>query len=109
MRVRIRRFGGLSWSGSINRGTPRESKNALGKAIAKAGGFAVRHGPSELPAVFGGEVSTDAPFAQLIERRSPSLPLLPQHRPEAAPYPLLECLQHGGGLAVAEIGTPASQ
>ncbi len=33
MRVRIRRFGGLSHKRSINRGIPSESKYAVGSAI----------------------------------------------------------------------------
>ena len=45
MRVRIRRFGGLSRTGTTKRGRPSESKNSLGSAILTALACASRHGP----------------------------------------------------------------
>ena len=52
MRVRIRRFGGLSDQRTVNLGIPSESKYALGSAIWSPGESANRHGPCPLPAVF---------------------------------------------------------
>ena len=45
MRVRIRRFGELSYRLTINLGIPSESKNALGSAICRPGESASLHGP----------------------------------------------------------------
>ena len=51
MRVRIRRFGGLSHSVTIRRGRPSESKNAEGNAILTALAWAIRsQGPWALAA-----------------------------------------------------------
>src|SRR6267378_5941619 len=46
---------------------------------------------------------------QLGKSRTSSLPLLPQHRSQPAPQPLIKALQHGGRLAEAEVALPASQ
>ncbi len=45
MRVRIRRFGELSYRRPVNLGIPSESKYALGSATCKASESANRHGP----------------------------------------------------------------
>ena len=47
VRIRIRRFGGLSYwpLAPFSRGMPSEAKYASGRANAKAGEFARRHGP----------------------------------------------------------------
>jgi len=45
MRVRIRRFGGLSYRPPVNLGILSESKKALGSANDSAGLFANLHGP----------------------------------------------------------------
>jgi len=52
MRVRIRRFGGLSYDRATTAWSPRESKKALESARCRAGEFAIRHGPCALPAVW---------------------------------------------------------
>jgi hypothetical protein len=45
MRVRIRRFGGLSYRPAVNLGIPSESKLALGSARWSPGESANLHGP----------------------------------------------------------------
>src|SRR5215831_1290995 len=51
IRVRIRRFGGLSELGSATETRPSEAKKRFGIAMVSAGLFASRQGPCGLPAV----------------------------------------------------------
>jgi hypothetical protein len=51
----------------------------------------------------------DSRFAKFCKPLVPSLPLLPEHRPQSAPEPLIKAIQYRGGLTEAEIASPSPQ
>jgi hypothetical protein len=55
------------------------------------------------------KVTSDVPLAQSSKPHRASLPLLPDHGSQPAPNPLIQTLQHRGGLTVAEVALPATQ
>jgi hypothetical protein len=84
-------------------GSPRESKQALGSAMDRAGEFAILHGPCALPAVCCRQVFAHSPFAKFFESRSSALPLLPYHRPKSAAQPRFKTFQHRRRLTLPEV------
>jgi len=57
----------------------------------------------------GGKVRSDAPLAKFRKPFAPTLPLLPEHRPQSTPEPLFKAIQHRRCLAESEIALPSTQ
>ena len=110
VRVRTRRFGGLSGPlGATREARPSEAKKALGSAMVSAGLLLSRQGPCGLPAVCAARSRPTPRRRSSAKRVRPALPLLPGDGAQPSPDPLVEVAQHRRGLAEAEVAAPADE
>src|SRR5215831_19589560 len=84
MRVRIRRFGGLSRNRTDHRRKPELCEVSVGQGNVQSGRFRESPGAVRTSGGLRREVFTDTPLAKLAVPSPSALPLLPHHRPESA-------------------------
>src|SRR5271169_5607118 len=108
MRVRIRRFSSVELK-QIQQSRKTERIEVSNRKCGLQG-RAVGQTPGTMRTAGGlsRKGRSDVPLAQLFKPHLATLPLLPDHGSQPAPYPFLQPMQHRGRLAVSEIALPSS-
>src|SRR5215210_9250556 len=109
VRVRIRRFGGLSAGLGAHGGQTERPEKGFGEGTGESG--AVTEPPGAMPGTGGlsRQGAPDPEPAQFRKPGAPALPVLPGYRPQATPDPLIQGPQHRRRFAEAEVAAPADQ
>src|SRR5690242_6830042 len=109
IRVRIRRFGGLSAGLGAHGGQTERPEEGFGEGPVQRGAVAEPPGAMRRAGGLSRQVSSNPAPAQFRKPGAPTLPVLPGNRPQATPDPLIQAAQHRRRLAEAEVAAPADQ
>src|SRR3954463_11716895 len=109
IRVRIRRFGGLSAGLDAHGGQTERPEEGFGESKGESGAVAEPPGTMRGAGGLSRQSAPDPEPAQFRKPGAPAPPVLPGNRPQATPDPLIQGPQHRRRLAEAEVAAPADQ
>src|SRR3954471_1657046 len=109
IRVRIRRFGGLSAGLGAHGGQTERPEEGFGESKGESGAVAEPPGTMRGAGGLSRQSAPDPEPAQFRKPGAPAPPVLPGNGPQATPDPLIQGPQHRRRLGAAEVAAPADQ